>query len=183
VGWSASLAVVFCALSASTRPATPVDPNKQAAIAELLSLLKLDQLQQQLLSQYGRAISAQQDQLEKSVSDMVRNSEDRPKIHQDIQAFEKQVFDFVAERIKFERMKPEVIKMCDESFTSEDLAGIIALYKSPAGVAYLQKLPVLTSKSVEVGTRTMKEATPELQKMTAEWVASMKKKYGEPAAK
>jgi hypothetical protein len=63
-------------------------------------------------------------------------------------------------------MKPEIIKMCDASFTSEDLAGIIALDKPPAGVAYLQKLPVLTSKSVEVGTRTMKEATPELQKMT-----------------
>jgi len=58
----------------------------------------------------------------------------------------------------------------------------VTFYKSPAGQAYLAKLPVLTSKSIELAGKIMGDSMQEIQAMTAAWSESMKKKYGDAAA-
>ena len=182
---TAGLVILFCASiasaqqQASDRSAQP-DPKKVAAIEELFSVQKLDQLQHQMVSQLESVMTGQ---IEKPVLDGVSSPEERDKIRAEVRTFEKQLFTLVEERVNFDKLKPEYIKMYDQSFTSEELSAIISFYKSPAGQAYLQKLPVLTTKSVELASKLMAETMPEIQKMTTDWVESMKKKYPEPAAK
>jgi uncharacterized protein len=180
--WPGLILCVLCAhaqQAVTDKPARP-DPAKVAQIEELFSVQRLEQLHQQTLSQIEAIMN---DQISKTALELAPSPEEREKARADVQAFEKQLFALIADRMKFENLKPELIKIYDESFSSEQLAGITAFYKSPAGQAYVQKLPELSSKSAALGTRLMQDAMPEFQRMTQEWSNRMRQKYGEPPAK
>jgi len=175
--------VVFVLLSASAlaqEPANPpaatrpIDPAKLAAIEELLSLTKVDQLTQQILNQVEQATKPQ---IEK-----IQGADRRSEMTADLQTFQGQVFGLIRERLDYAKVKPEYVKLYDETFTTEELTGIVTFYRSPAGQAYLKKLPVLTSNSLDLANKIMANSMQEIQAMTSAWSDSMKKKYGDAAA-
>jgi uncharacterized protein len=166
--------LVVASAFAQERAGPPIDPAKRAAIEDLLSLMKADQLTGQILTQVEQAMKPQ---IEK-----IPGTDRRSERIADVETFEGQVFGLIRERLDFARIKPEYIKLYDETFTTEELTGIVAFYKSPPGQAYLAKLPVLTSKSVELASKIMGDSMQEIQAMTAAWSESMKKKYGDGAA-
>jgi len=98
-------------------------------------------------------------------------------------SFRKQLFGVVREQLSYDRLKPELIELYDETFTVQELSGINAFYESPAGQAYLAKIPELTKKSSQAGVNLMSAAMPRIQKMTADWMNEMKKKYSGSSAK
>ncbi len=75
-------------------------------------------------------------------------------------------------------MKPEYVRLYDEVYSDEELNGILAFYKSPAGQAFLNKMPLLMTKSMEIAQRRMAAVMPELQRITKEAVE--KSKNSEP---
>lgn len=44
-----------------------------------------------------------------------------------------------------------IIPIYDSCFTEQDIQGLIAFYKSPLGKRLVEKLPVITQKSFDVG--------------------------------
>ena len=158
----------------------PIDPGKRASIEELLSLMKLDQMQKQMFSQFQKMA---EDSIKKTIPPEMRLSPDGAGVAADIRAFESQMFGLMTDRMDFAKMKPEYVRLYDETFTADEVAGILAFYKSPAGQAYVAKLPVLTSKSLELAQRVMTDVMPDLQRMNAVWVEQMRKKYSDPGAK
>jgi uncharacterized protein len=170
--------VLFLLVGASAfaqeRASPPIDPAKLALIEDLLSLMKADQITGQILTQVEQAMKPQ---IEK-----IPAVDHRSERIADLQAFENQVFGVIRERLDYAKVKPEYVRLYDETFTAQELTGIVTFYRSPAGQAYLQKLPELTSKSVELASRIMGNSMQEVQAMTAAWSESMKKKYGDAAA-
>lgn len=79
-------------------------------------------------------------------------------------------------------MKPDYIRLYDETFSSEEVDGILAFYKSSVGQSYLSKTPVLTSKTMELAQRTLGDFMPQMMTMTADWANEMKTKYGDAGA-
>jgi len=159
--------------------APEVDPVKLAQIEEFLNLTKVDQLSQQILTQLENVLN---EQIKKSLS-AIPNTADRQPVEEDGAKFQKQIFAIIRDRLSYRRMKPELVGLYDESFTTDELLGINAFYKSPAGQAYLSKIPQLTQKAMQVGSNLMVDAMPQIQKMTADWTDEMKKKYGGSGAK
>ena len=163
--------------SSETAPSKAVDPAKMAAIEEMFTVTKADQMIGQVLSQVEIGLRGQ---ISKSVNDLIPpGSDNHSKILADSQEFEKQIFAMVEGRIDFQKMKPELVKIYDETLTTEEITAALTFYKSPAGAAILQKLPTITAKCVLLGQQMMRDAMPELQKMTKVWVESMKNKYGD----
>jgi hypothetical protein len=60
----------------------------------------------------------------------------------------------------------------DEVYSEEQITGILAFYKSPAGQAFLNKMPLLVSKSMEM--RQMADLIPEIQRITTEAIEKSK---------
>jgi len=160
---------------ASSQAARIFDPAKRASIDELLLLMNLDQMQKQLLPQYQKLII---DATEKALPAEMQGSQDRARALADVQDFEKRLFDVMKDRLDFAKMKPEYVRLYDETFTAEEVSGIVAFYKTPAGKAYVAKLPLLSTKSVELSQRMLTDLMPLLQRMNEAWVEEMKKKYG-----
>jgi len=156
---------------------TTIDPAKRAAIEELFSLMKMDRLMQSMKSQIdpmmGQAI-------QKSVGDMTSLPPDQQALFaKELPAFLKQLTNAMWDRMSFEKLKPEFVKIYGETFTLDEINGAVAFYKSPAGAAMIEKLPVVTGKIMTVTQQLMGDVIPEVTKMTQAWVQEMKKKYGD----
>ncbi len=154
--------------------APPVEPAKTAQIQELLTLMKADQLMQQMLGQYENIFN---EQIRKALSSLPKGA-DQASVENEVEKFQKRLFGVIRDRLSYDRVKPALIKVYDESFTTDELMGINAFYRSPAGQAYLAKIPQVTQKAMEAGSSLASGAAPEIQKMTAAWIEEMKEKYG-----
>jgi hypothetical protein len=79
----------------------------------------------------------------------------------------------IQERLSWQKLKPDYVKLYAEVFTEEEITGIVAFYKTPIGQAMLQKMPLLMSKTMELVQRQTAGMMPEIQKTVDE----MREKY------
>jgi hypothetical protein len=156
------------ALAAQTRTS---DPAKLAAIEDMLSVLKMEQQQEQAI---GQIRSAFMQQIENEVRS--HGGSDSPQFKEEFGKFQDQLFQLIFMRMSWSRMKPEYVRLYDETFTLEELKGITAFYRSPAGKAFVDKLPQVTQRAIEIGQRVVAEAQPDIEKLTEDFMQRLKKK-------
>ncbi len=60
-----------------------------------------------------------------------------------------------------DKIRPQLVTLYSETFSAEEIDGILAFYQSPAGHALLEKTPVIMSK-------TMALMMPEIQRLVKE---------------
>jgi hypothetical protein len=65
-------------------------------------------------------------------------------------------------------MRPSYIKLYSETFSEEEIGGMLAFYESPAGRAMLAKMPTLLTKLIEVAQAQMNDLQPEIQRIMRE---------------
>jgi len=64
-----------------------------------------------------------------------------------IEAAPKQFSIIMKEELSWANMKPMYVSIYQETFTQEEIDGLIAFYRSPAGAAFIDKMPVVMQKS------------------------------------
>ena len=62
-------------------------------------------------------------------------------------------------------MKPEFIKLYDDTYTEDEISGILLFYQSAPGQAMLAKSPVLMANTMALIQKRMAEIKPELDEM------------------
>jgi hypothetical protein len=68
------------------------------------------------------------------------------------------------EEMSWPKMRPLYIQIYQESFSQEEIDGLLAFYGSPAGQAFVAKMPVVMQRSMEVMQSQM---VPLMEKMKA----------------
>ncbi|MEP7365584.1 MAG: DUF2059 domain-containing protein [Acidobacteriota bacterium] len=81
---------------------------------------------------------------------------------------QKQARVLITKQMSWARMKPQFAKLYDETFTIEELNGMVAFYESAAGRSMLTKMPTLMQKSMAIGQSAFNEIVPELQRLQKE---------------
>jgi hypothetical protein len=140
------------------------DAAKKAKIDEMFRLVKIDELMPQMMSEM-KAMAAQQ------ISGMNLPDE----ANAAAQESQRRIMDLITEKMSWEKVKPAYVQLYIEIFTDEELDGILAFYRSPAGRAMLEKMPRLMSKSMALAQKQMADMQPEIQKITKELEAKYKK--------
>jgi hypothetical protein len=79
------------------------------------------------------------------------------------------------EEMTWDKLRPLYVQIYQESFTQEEIDGLIAFYESPAGVAFVEKMPVVMQKSMSI---MQSRVAPMMEKMKA----AMKEAIAEPKA-
>lgn len=133
------------------------DPAKIANIEEIFRLTKVDQMQQQVFAQMQTMTTAQ---LEKMPS--------LPKDTSEAREVQDRIFALLRDRISWAKMKPQFVSLYDETFTAPEIAGMLEFYKSKAGTAMLEKMPVLLSKTMTLSQTMLGDFMPELQRIMDE---------------
>lgn len=76
--------------------------------------------------------------------------------------------DYVAKELSWDNLKEDYITIYAETFTEEELAGLIEFYKSPAGRKFAKKQPELMKRTMEISQRHMMEIMPKIKKFAEE---------------
>lgn len=74
----------------------------------------------------------------------------------------------IEERMSWDKLKPEYMKVYGDVFSEEEVTGILVFYKTTTGQAMLAKMPLLMSKSIEISQRRMAGFMPEMQRQMQE---------------
>ena|ERR1700676_488942 len=149
-------AVFVLALLLAAPHARSQESTKEAKIQRLLTVMNADNMIDQMFEQI-KAMTASQ--VPPGVS-----PEQIAKAHE----IQNKIMDVVKAHISWEKMRPQYVKLYAETFTDEEVNGMLAFYESPAGRAMLEKMPALVTKIMEVAQGQMKDVLPEIQRIIRE---------------
>ena len=85
-------------------------------------------------------------------------------------AMQKIARDLLSEGLSWDALKEEYIQLYTESFTEEELQGIIDFSKSPLGQKMAEKSPILMQKSMEIGRQHAQQLMPQVQAAIQEYM-------------
>ncbi len=80
------------------------------------------------------------------------------------------------EEFAYEKMKPMIIKIYKESFSQDEIDGMITFYKSKAGKAVIKKMPGVMQSTMENVQAQMSQIVPKLQKIQQDSINEIKAK-------
>jgi hypothetical protein len=139
------VAILWCSSSVRADEA-----SKSAKAEELLQLTQGDQMLK-MMEPMMKGMVAQMDK------DM--SAEQRAKVGE----MQGKMMALVAVRLS--KAKPALVKVYTDTYTEEEIDGILAFYKSPVGKAFLQKMPEVMQRSMPVMMQMMGDLQPELKTM------------------
>ncbi len=87
-----------------------------------------------------------------------------------IKAMQKIARDLLFDGLSWESLKEEYIQLYAETFTEEELQGIIEFSKSPLGEKMAEKSPILMQKSMEIGRQHAQQVMPQVQQAIQDYM-------------
>ncbi len=87
-----------------------------------------------------------------------------------IKAMQKISRDILYAGLSWESLKEEYVGLYAETFTEEELEGIIEFSKSPLGIKMAEKSPILMHRSMEIGRQHAQQVMPEVQKAIQDYM-------------
>lgn len=88
--------------------------------------------------------------IRQTMADATRGKTMTPQLQQVLETLPPKLTAIMREEISWAKLKPMYIAIYKESFSQEEVDGLNAFYDSPAGVAYVNKLPVVMQKSIQM---------------------------------
>ena len=131
-------------------PVRADEASKSAKAAELLQLTQGDQMMKTMEPMMkGMLAQAEQD----------IPAEQRAKVGE----MQEKVMALIAESLN--KAKPALAKVYTDTYTEEEIDGILTFYKSTVGKAFLQKMPEVMQRSMPVMMQMMRDLQPEMKAM------------------
>lgn len=126
--------------------------TKQQKIDELISVMNLDSM---VDSMYGQ------------VEGMMKGMSDQMGVKPSEQAiFDKYYGDMTTvlkTEMSWAKMQPMIVNVYDKHFSEQEIADMLAFYKTDTGQKILEKMPVVMQESMQMSQSLMKDAMPKIQ--------------------
>src|SRR5262249_30712907 len=110
--------------------------NKEAKIERLLELTNRQVTMNQVFEQMKAATAAA----------IPGNA--TPEQRAKLQELQSKILALIKTQMSWEKMRPAYVKACNETFSEEEIDGMLAFYESPAGRAMQEKMPMFMSKII-----------------------------------
>lgn len=147
--------LTLCALTASMAVwcAQPSDES----VTRLLEVTRADKLMDSVLPAFDRT-------MRQSVADAVKGRLLQPEHVRLLEGTLKEVNEVFQQEFNWTQMRPLYVQLYKETFSQEEVDGLIAFYQSPTGQAMVEKMPLVMQKS---STLMQSRMTPMVEKMRA----------------
>ncbi|EGI74515.1 hypothetical protein PH505_af00320 [Pseudoalteromonas distincta] len=126
--------------------------TKQQKIDELIKVMNLDSM---VDSMYGQ------------VEGMMKGMSDQMGVKPSEQAiFDKYYSDMTTvlkTEMSWAKMQPMMVNVYDKHFSEQEIADMLAFYKTDTGQKILEKMPVVMQESMQMSQSLMKDAMPKIQ--------------------
>ena len=127
--------------------------------ASIDALLKANHLPESITAMVGSAGQFARQTIADSVKGKDLNDKQKAELDKVAETFSARV----KTELTFAKIEPLYTKVYKESFTQEEVSGLIAFLNSPAGAAYLKKMPQVQQKAAEANRSLMVPLMKQLQ--------------------
>ena len=138
------------------------EASKRVKIQELFTLLKVDQVSGQILSNLQRQMQG--------LSTHQFGATPTPEQQKQFSDLDGRVTGLVEQAIGWKVIEPDFIKLYSDTYTEPEVDSFLAFYKSPAGQTMLAKSPEVASKSLVLTQQRMATIEPQLRQMVTDFV-------------
>ena len=136
-------AIIFALITAVTF-STQAAPPSDSSVDELLKCLQVDKLLSQALTQMNQGLTKAVDQkLQQTIGDRELTAPQKAAIERFRAKFSKTLQD----ELSVDKVRAIYLQCYKETFSQDEVDGIIAFYKSPPGQAVSEKYPQVMQKA------------------------------------
>jgi uncharacterized protein len=158
------MAVIFLSIAPIARAD---EASKHAKVKELFQLTYMESRVQQAKA----AAMAQARAFATQYLTSFDLPEDQKK---DATVYYEKLYALVATKYDWNKLEPAYEQIYVDLYTEQEIDGILAFYKSPVGHAFLSKTPEATGKMLEISEQQMRLLTPQIQKLTEDYVTQLR---------
>lgn len=133
----AAASIALCALSSASYAAVPTTES-------INTLLQITHTQNLLESVYGSMEQTMRQSMQQMSAGQTLSDEQK----RVMDATPKKFAEVMRQEFTWAKLQPIYVNIYQESFTQEEIDGLIAFYRSPAGDALVKKMPLVLQKSM-----------------------------------
>jgi uncharacterized protein len=167
-------ALLWILMSASTAVAANSAPASDASIRQMLDLTNARQLISSMKGQMDTVMNT-------AMQNAMRGQTLTPERQAVIDRMTAKMSAVVSDMLNWDDLLPMYIRIYRDSFTQDEIDGVIKFYKSAAGQAYLKKLPLVMQNVMREMQGFMKPALDKMQVIQKESLQELKELPGNDA--
>ena len=149
-----------------TSPA-PSNPPSEASIKQLLEVAQARKLVDSVMAQMDNL-------MQQTIAQATRGQKIPAKVQKDIDQQRAEMVTMMKELLDWTKLEPMYVRIYQKTFSQQEIDGMIAFYKTPAGQAVLSKMPAAMQNTIDEMQQLMGPVMQKMQKMQQDVVAGMK---------
>jgi hypothetical protein len=143
------------------------NPPSEASIKQLLEVAQAHKLIDSVMTQMDAL-------MKQTIQQATNGQEIPPKVQKDIDKRQAEVAGFMKELLDWSKLEPMYVRIYQKTFTQQEVDGMIAFYKTPAGQAVISKMPAAMQNTMNEMQQMMAPVMQKMQRMQQDVVAEMK---------
>lgn len=155
------ITLLFCSATAMAAPAS------DSSIKQLLDVTQSRKLVDGMRAQFDSLMN-------NSIQQALQGKTPTPKQQQAIANMRNKMVAVMQGELAWEKLEPMYLRLYKESFSEEEIVGMLSFYKTPAGQAVINKMPVLMQKTMLEVQKMVSGAAPQMQKIQEQFVTEIK---------
>lgn len=165
------LALCGCAASgaenASPRPSAAATPPSEASVKQLLEVAQARKLVDSVMSQMDTLLL-------QTIQQATQGKEVPPKIQKEIDKQQAEVTRLMKELLDWSKLEAMYVRIYQKTFSQQEVDGMIAFYKTPAGQAVIAKMPSAMQNTMDEMQQMMLPVMQKMQRMQQDVATQMK---------
>lgn len=142
-------------------------PPSEASIKQLLQVAQAQKLIDSVMAQMDGLMT-------QAIQKATQGREVPPKVQQDIDKRQAEVVGLMKELLDWTKLEPMYVRIYQKSFSQQEVDGMIAFYKTPAGQAVIGKMPAVMQNTMDEMQQMLAPAMEKIQRMQQDVVTEMK---------
>lgn len=153
---------------AAENPApAPSAPPTEASIKQLLEVAQAHKLIDSVMAQMDNL-------MQQTIAQATKGQEISAKVQKDIDQRRGEVIAMMKELLDWKKLEPMYVRIYQKTFSQQEVDGMIAFYKTPAGQAVMSKMPLAMQNTIDEMQASMAPVMQKMQKMQQDVVAEIK---------
>ena len=141
-------------------------PASDASLKELMELTEMRKLIEAVPAQVMSSMDVY-------IQQALQGKAAAPRQQQAIDSMKKKMADLFTTELSYDKMMSMWLPVYRETFSDEEVAGMIAFYKTPAGQAVIHKMPTLMKNVMQTQQQLMSQLMPKFQEIAKDFAQEM----------
>lgn len=155
--------ILLCAILLSSFNVAASEDTKREQVVELMNLMNMSSMMDAMYSQMN--VMMQNASKELGV---------KPSEQPIFDKYYGKMTTVMKEEMNWKKMEPQIMDLYVRHFDEKEISDMLAFYKTETGQSVIKKMPLLMQESILIGQQMMKDALPELRKVSQELASALK---------